>query len=528
MNSGNTYPGVELRQSSPPTIGEAVLALQLRLAELGFACADTGAGAGMSGGDIAGVFGRRTTASVRAYQAAYGLQHDGIVGRNTWGALFGLAPPAPVRLAPTGPVLMARVDPNARDTDLGKLHPMARASVQALLEDLRAASIPMGVFEAFRSPERQQALFAKGRNAAGIVIDKHAVVTQARPFESYHQYGLAVDIVIQRQGVNPWDTGSSETRTWWQKMHQLADKNGLEPLSWEMPHVQVKGLTVPGLLQGKYPRDGDESWEAEFVAAIERWPGGRKPPTPPRPMRPMRPSLAEIVPPSVPAEARSGWDALPVLQRTSWTSQFGGQRWRADQHGVYLDSVGGGVQPLRTKGSPETCIDIVTRFGTHIQKASAKHGVPPELIVMVIATEVGAYRKVGFTGPETFRWEANVTDYSAGPMQILSKTALDTVEKGKLGYHSDLFPQLRSNPNPRPSELPLYDPALSIDIGTCLIRRLIDRNRADPILVAAAYNAGSVREAHDNPWRVLCYGNHLDRAAEWYGDACEVIGQWRA
>jgi hypothetical protein len=45
----------------------------------------------------------------------------------------------------------------------------------------------------------------------------------------------------------------------------------------------------------------------------------------------------------------------------------------------------------------------------------------------------------------------------------------------------------------------------------------------DPILVAASYNAGGVYSSDDNPWRIRCYGNHLDRGAQWYGDACFVL-----
>ena len=59
-----------------------------------------------------------------------------------------------------------------------------------------------------------------------------------------------------------------------------------------------------------------------------------------------------------------------------------------------------------------------SRFGGAIVKACEKHGVPPELVIMTIATEVGDFVEDGFTGPKTFRWEPGPRDYSAGPMQI--------------------------------------------------------------------------------------------------------------
>jgi peptidoglycan L-alanyl-D-glutamate endopeptidase CwlK len=45
----------------------------------------------------------------------------------------------------------------------------------------------------------------------------------------------------------------------------------------------------------------------------------------------------------------------------------------------------------------------------------------------------------------------------------------------------------------------------------------------DPILVSAAYNAGGVYKSSKNPWCLRAYGDHLDRAARWYGDACAVL-----
>lgn len=162
------------------------------------------------------------------------------------------------------------------------------------------------------------------------------------------------------------------------------------------------------------------------------------------------------------------------------------------------------------------------------------------MIVMTIATEAGQYRKDGFTGPETFRWEQGVTltttgdpdidgkekgDYSAGPMQVLSNTARWMNNVHSLGYNNAKDLQwFKNRPAKDPAKLGLYDGGICIDVGTAYIAHNAAQTGFDPILVAAAYNAGSLRPSSGNHWRIHCHGNHLDRAAEWYGDACAVLG----
>jgi hypothetical protein len=57
--------------------GEAVKALQRRLGELG-----------IDSGSPDGIFGRKTTRAVKAFQRRRGLKQDGLVGRNTWRSLW--------------------------------------------------------------------------------------------------------------------------------------------------------------------------------------------------------------------------------------------------------------------------------------------------------------------------------------------------------------------------------------------------------------------------------------------------------
>jgi uncharacterized protein (TIGR02594 family) len=87
--------------------GPEVRALQERLADLGY-----------PPGAIDGAFGDRTAAAVLAFQADLGLSTDGVVGRQTWGALDA-APPRPARDV-TLPDLRARGSRTVADADQGQ------------------------------------------------------------------------------------------------------------------------------------------------------------------------------------------------------------------------------------------------------------------------------------------------------------------------------------------------------------------------------------------------------------------------
>lgn len=237
-----------------------------------------------------------------------------------------------------------------------------------------------------------------------------------------------------------------------------------------------------------------------------------------------------------PVTERVGQAPLPAASR--WHSRFGGRAWRYDRDGIHTRERDEGERIWRTAGAPVTCRAILESLGDVILWAAKKHGVSPALILMTIATETASARAHGFTGPATFRWESHVLNrdiapafrgtYSAGPMQILATTARDLIATRGADYHLDYAPlvtapALRQRPRTVPAVLPLYDVRTNIDLGTAVIRRQLRLTGDDPILVAAAYNAGGVYESSANPWRLRSHGNHLDRAARWYGDACAVL-----
>ena len=74
--------------------------------------------------------------------------------------------------------------------ELDYLHPALRIGVITALEHCHQEGLMIYVFESYRTPARQQKLFDKGRNTPG------RKVTNARPFQSFHNYGLAFDLVF--------------------------------------------------------------------------------------------------------------------------------------------------------------------------------------------------------------------------------------------------------------------------------------------------------------------------------------------
>jgi len=421
---------------------------------------------------------------------------------------------------------------DSRDVDLVRVHPAVRQKFQSVLADLKALGHQFEIFEAYRTPQRQAYLYAQGRTRPG------PIVTKAGPWQSYHQYGLAADFVLKIGGQWSWDTSGS-LKAAWQALHAVADKYGLEPLSWELPHLQLKGVTISELRNGNYPAGGDESWADNLEGQIAGWTGPQ--PAPPAPkFATERPALdaavIEAAEQEQPANGVSPMSAgtLPPVGGADWHNRFGGQEWKWDEHGVYLRSQPD--RPLRTPGSPTTCTAIWNAFGPIITIMSKKYGIAPEILLMTIATEAAAYKEDGFTGPRTFRWEAHVWnrdvdppvqgDYSAGPMQTLASTARWVIGAQHLPFHAfQVAPVYPVRPSPVPASHPLYDAATNIEIGTAEIKQRLGTSGPDPVLIAAAFNAGGIYQDNSNAWHMRSYGNHLDRAIQWFGDACAVLKQ---
>lgn len=85
----------------------------------------------------------------------------------------------------------------SRSTNL--LYPPFLAAMNEGLKKAKDAGHALTFFETYRPASRQDLLFAQGRNMPG------QIVTNARGWTSWHQYGLAADIALFKDGKWSWE-----------------------------------------------------------------------------------------------------------------------------------------------------------------------------------------------------------------------------------------------------------------------------------------------------------------------------------
>jgi len=121
----------------------------------------------------------------------------------------------------------------SRDLDL--LHPLMRPKVDAFIVAVKDAGIDMIVTCTKRTNTEQALLYSQGRTMPG------AIVTNAKPGQSAHNYGMAIDVVPVVNGKCDWVCQDLV----WQEIGHIGRSCGLE---WygapgskfpEYPHFQL-------------------------------------------------------------------------------------------------------------------------------------------------------------------------------------------------------------------------------------------------------------------------------------------------
>lgn len=137
---------------------------------------------------------------------------------------------------------------------ISHLHPAIRGMAQALLDKAKAEGIDLRITFGLRTFEQQQALYDQGRTKPGNIV------TKARPGQSFHNYGLAIDVAPFVNGNPDWKS------TLWDRIGELGESIGF---SWggrwktikDLPHFEYPPKTSYTKLMelknaGKVDKDG--------------------------------------------------------------------------------------------------------------------------------------------------------------------------------------------------------------------------------------------------------------------------------
>ena len=143
---------------------------------------------------------------------------------------------------------------------LDRLHPAVRTRGAALLELCSHSGLAILVSQGMRTWEEQDALYAKGRTIPPL--GPKNFVTRAKGGQSYHNFGLAFDIVVLDAVTKAgWD----DNHPGWRRAGALGKSVGL---AWggewarlkDLPHYQYTGgLSLPQC-RDLYPSGLDELW----------------------------------------------------------------------------------------------------------------------------------------------------------------------------------------------------------------------------------------------------------------------------
>src|SRR3990167_4530812 len=143
------------------------------------------------------------------------------------------------------------------NTKITGLHPKVAEAARKTIEEAKARKMVVGVHSGLRTAEEQESLYALGRtrvNPDGKSTSNPMgnVVTNAKAWESWHSYGLSVDLVFKNEmGGWTWNRPESD----WKALGGVGKMFGFEwGGDWQTfkdrPHFQMRGRLL-GLADAK-------------------------------------------------------------------------------------------------------------------------------------------------------------------------------------------------------------------------------------------------------------------------------------
>lgn len=129
---------------------------------------------------------------------------------------------------------------------LSLVSPALASKVRLMANILASNGLEIRVIQGLRSWNEQQALYAKGRDADGNVIDPHAVVTNAPGGHSWHNFGLAVDCAPDDPTRPNYQIDWNPAHPQWKQMEDVGRACGLTSGASflrlvDHPHFQLEG-----------------------------------------------------------------------------------------------------------------------------------------------------------------------------------------------------------------------------------------------------------------------------------------------
>lgn len=212
---------------------------------------------------VDGDYGKQTRKAVKKFQKKAGLKTDGVVGPKTWRILNEIVAkqeqtkPTSTKVNPIedeSSWLKKKTWDKHTDARIKTLHPLVRAKfIQFIIRAEKELKKQLRVTSGLRTIKEQNNLYAQGRSRPG------KIVTNAKGGKSYHNFGLAVDIVEIKNGKALW------TNPDWGKISELGKSLGLEwGGDWtsikDKPHFQLsfgKSTSKLFALYNKGKRDGE-------------------------------------------------------------------------------------------------------------------------------------------------------------------------------------------------------------------------------------------------------------------------------
>lgn len=95
--------------------------------------------------------------------------------------------------------------------DINKLHPAIREMATKFLAEAKEKGIDLRITFGIRTFEEQNALYNQEHDGIdndgnGIIDDRKEHVTNAKAGQSFHNYGLAIDVIPFVEGKPDWNT----------------------------------------------------------------------------------------------------------------------------------------------------------------------------------------------------------------------------------------------------------------------------------------------------------------------------------